>query len=90
MEPATGRPWAYSFELMRDDVLDFLDALGLQRVVLIGHSMGGSVALLLAEEHPDRMDRLIVENTPDPFAGGAPVPVRPRPDGPLAFDWPVM
>src|SRR5690349_10240497 len=34
-------PGAYSFELMRDDVRGFLDALGLDAVTLVGHSMGG-------------------------------------------------
>lgn len=38
------RPGAYSFELMRDDVLGVLDQLGLDRVNLLGHSMGGTVA----------------------------------------------
>lgn len=52
---ASGWPGEYSFELMRDDVLGFLDALGLDRVVLVGHSMGGSVALLFAEAYPARL-----------------------------------
>jgi pimeloyl-ACP methyl ester carboxylesterase len=40
----SGWPGKYTLELMRDDVLAFLDALALHRVVLIGHSMGGNVA----------------------------------------------
>jgi pimeloyl-ACP methyl ester carboxylesterase len=73
---------------MRDDMLGFLDALGLDRVTLIGHLMGGAVALLFAEEHADRIERLVIEDNPAPFAGGDRVPVRPRPDNPLDFDWP--
>jgi 3-oxoadipate enol-lactonase len=42
---------------MRDDVAGFLDALGLDRVTVLGHSMGGSVALLFAAQYPDRLDR---------------------------------
>lgn len=87
---ASDWPGVYSFELMRDDVLGFLDALGLDRVTLIGHSMGGSVALLFAEEYPDRIKRMVIEDTPAPFAAGDPVPVTPRPDNPLDFDWPVI
>jgi pimeloyl-ACP methyl ester carboxylesterase len=35
--------------------------------VLIGHSMGGVVELLLAGSHADRLTSLIVEDTPIPF-----------------------
>jgi pimeloyl-ACP methyl ester carboxylesterase len=37
-----------------------LDALDVQRVHVIGHSMGGAMALLLADAHPERIDRLIL------------------------------
>jgi 3-oxoadipate enol-lactonase len=83
-------PGTYSFELMRDDVLGFLDALDLGRVTLVGHSMGGTVALLFAEEYPHRLERLVIEDSPPPFVGGDRVPARSRPEGPLPFDWPVM
>jgi 3-oxoadipate enol-lactonase len=82
------RPGVYSFELMRDDVLGVLDQLGLDRVSLLGHSMGGTVAYLIAQKEPGRISRLILEDTPPPFpmeriAGE-------RPDGPLPFDWAVV
>jgi pimeloyl-ACP methyl ester carboxylesterase len=87
---ASGQPGRYSFELMRDDVIAFLDALGIDRCVLIGHSMGGTVATLAAEAAPQRLTHLILEDTPAPRPGG---PVRPRParpDGPLPFDFDVV
>jgi pimeloyl-ACP methyl ester carboxylesterase len=37
------------------DLLAFLDALGLARAVVIGHSMGGAIALSLALDSPDRV-----------------------------------
>ncbi len=40
----------------------FLDVLGLSRVTLVGHSMGGSIALLFAIERPGRVERLVVVN----------------------------
>jgi esterase len=46
-------------EMMRD-VLAWLDAQQLARVTLLGHSMGGKVAMLLACRHPERVERLIV------------------------------
>jgi esterase len=49
-----------SHEAMMVDVLSWLDAQQLDRVTLIGHSMGGKVAMLLACRHPARVERLIV------------------------------
>jgi pimeloyl-ACP methyl ester carboxylesterase len=43
---------------LRDDLLAFLDALGLKGVVLAGHSMGGTVSVLAAESEPERCRRL--------------------------------
>src|SRR5262249_17749123 len=56
----SSRPGAYSFELMRDDLLGLLDALGLDRVVLVGHSMGGTVAWLFAQAPGDGLTRLVI------------------------------
>lgn len=42
------------------DVLAWLDAQGLASVTLLGHSMGGKVAMLLACRHPERVARLLV------------------------------
>ncbi|WP_067723490.1 alpha/beta fold hydrolase [Nocardia yamanashiensis] len=41
-------------------VADLIQALGLQRPHLAGHSFGGAVALRLAMEHPTLLDRLLV------------------------------
>jgi pimeloyl-ACP methyl ester carboxylesterase len=49
-----------SYGEMAADVLSWLDAHALGRVELIGHSMGGKVAMLLACRHPDRVARLVV------------------------------
>jgi pimeloyl-ACP methyl ester carboxylesterase len=38
----------------------FLDAVGVGRAAIIGHSMGAGLALSLALTHPDRVDRLIL------------------------------
>jgi lipase len=42
------------------DVLETMDALGLDRVDVAGHSFGGRLALELAAEHPERVDRLVL------------------------------
>ena len=36
-------------------ILDWLDAMGLFRAILIGHSMGGAISLRLADQHPERI-----------------------------------
>ncbi|MGW6689993.1 alpha/beta fold hydrolase [Streptomyces sp. NPDC054961] len=82
------RPGNYSLELMRTDVLRFLEALGLDRVDLIGHSMGGVVACLLAQEHPRRVRRLVLEDVPVPRPREPAIPTRP--DGDLDFDWEMV
>ena len=59
--------WAseYSWQLMLDDALKLMDALGLRQTTLCGHSMGGRVAYMLASQHPERVTRLvIVESNP--------------------------
>lgn len=49
-----------TYAAMMEDVLRWMDAHGLARATLIGHSMGGKTAMLLACRHPGRVERLIV------------------------------
>ena len=49
-----------SYEDMMADVLAWLDSQHLTGVTLLGHSMGGKVAMLLACRHPERVERLVV------------------------------
>ncbi len=48
------------YETMTSDVLAWLDSQGLGKVSLMGHSMGGKVAMKLACRHPGRVERLVV------------------------------
>ncbi len=41
-----------------------LEALGVSHAVVVGHSMGGLVAITLAEQHPERVERVAVSDTP--------------------------
>ena len=41
-----------------------LDALTVRRAVLIGHSMGGNVAIAVAEQDPERVERVVLSDTP--------------------------
>ena len=53
----------YDHESMARDVKAAADFLGMERLVLIGHSMGGRVALRFAGAHPDRIAGLVVIDT---------------------------
>ena len=63
---------AYPPEAMPSDLAAFVDQLGLERFVLVGHSMGGGVAFRYAADHPERVERLIIVDS------GLPSPDRPR------------
>lgn len=47
-------------ERLARSVIDFADAMELERFDINGHSMGGAVAIYVAAHHPDRVNRLIV------------------------------
>ncbi len=61
--PDHGRsPWSddVSYESMADAVAELLSELDLSPVTLVGHSMGGKVAMLVALAHPELVARLAV------------------------------
>ena len=81
-------PGDYSLDAMRDDVLGFMDALDLGRVDLIGHSMGGLVACLVAEDQPERVTRLVLEDVAALLPRKRELPARPP--GQLPYDWEMV
>lgn len=48
------------------DVVAMLDALGVERAVIVGHDWGGGVAWTVAHQHPERVSALVVMNCPPP------------------------
>ena len=52
--------WEYSTQTWLRQIVDLLDALGLERVSVVGNSFGGSMALALAIHHPERVDRIVL------------------------------
>lgn len=83
----SSHPGRYSFELMRDDVMGFLAAVGVERCVLVGHSMGGTVALLLAQTAPQLLTHLILEDVTAPRPGALKRPPLTPPEAPTPFDF---
>lgn len=53
-----------SINAYADQVIRFLDALGIGRITLVGHSMGGMVSLKTAIQHPDRIERVVTVGAP--------------------------
>jgi pimeloyl-ACP methyl ester carboxylesterase len=53
-------PTGYSIDHHCQDILAILDALGLQQVVLMGHSLGAFISLIFTARYPQRVDRLIL------------------------------
>jgi pimeloyl-ACP methyl ester carboxylesterase len=84
------RPPHYSFEAMREDLEDFGDAIGLDRFNLVGHSLGATVAILFAERHPERVMRLVLEDTPPPSGVEQVDEPEDPPAEPVPFDWAAL
>lgn len=67
--PPEGYDWSLSN--FGTDLLRFLDYLGLEKVHLIGETVGGTISLQFAYEHPERLHSLTVCTSPYKFAGVA-------------------
>lgn len=50
----------HSYTLMGNDLLELFDELKFDRANIIGHSMGGKVAMSFAYEHPERLSSLVL------------------------------
>ena len=50
----------FSYEIMVQDIFEYCQANNLEKINIIGHSMGGKVAMLLSTTHPELVDKLIV------------------------------
>ena len=58
---------AYDVESLMEDVSAWMDAVGLERAVLVGNSLGGAVASLMALEKPEKVERLVLLNALAPY-----------------------
>ena len=50
----------YSLGAYANGVRDLMIALGIERATIVGHSLGGGVALQFAYQHPERCERLVL------------------------------
>ena len=50
----------YSVQTWADQVVGLMDTLGIEKTSLVGNSFGGAIALRIATQHPDRIDKLVL------------------------------
>jgi len=65
----------YTTRMFCDDAVAVLDDLNVKDAIVLGHSMGGRVAQLLALEYPERVKKLILASTGASFPGPAGLPL---------------
>ena len=57
---STREPLDYGYPLYADQVLLFMDKLGIQRASLVGQSMGAGTSILFCVQHRQRVDKLLL------------------------------
>jgi pimeloyl-ACP methyl ester carboxylesterase len=53
-------PTGYTTAHMTEDLLGIMDALGIEKTHLVGHSLGADISLHFALRHPDRVAKLVL------------------------------
>ncbi|MCR1794324.1 MULTISPECIES: alpha/beta fold hydrolase [unclassified Leptospira] len=52
----------HSLSVMAEDIKEFLEDHGLEKVILLGHSMGGLVAMTFTLRYPEKVEDLIIQD----------------------------
>ena len=60
----SGNPGEYNIDLMANDAVQFLETVVRQKAFLVGHSMGGRIAMRLAATRGDLLEAVILEDPP--------------------------
>ncbi|MBO3698939.1 alpha/beta fold hydrolase [Roseivirga sp. E12] len=51
---------SFSYEVMAEDLCQFMGELGILKAHIIGHSMGGKTAMEFTRQYPEKVDKLLV------------------------------
>jgi pimeloyl-ACP methyl ester carboxylesterase len=51
---------SHTFNDMRNDVLEFFEKHNIEKAILLGHSMGGKVAMWFAFDYPEKIEKLVI------------------------------
>ncbi len=57
---------AYDVDVLAKDVIGLFDHFGIQKARLVGHDWGAVVAWTVALNHPERLEKLVINNVPHP------------------------
>ncbi len=57
----------FSYELMVEDLLTYIDYYQLGKVNIIGHSMGGKTAMLFAAKYPEKVNKVVIADISPKF-----------------------
>jgi pimeloyl-ACP methyl ester carboxylesterase len=52
----------FDYDVMCEDVLEYMEGHNIQKPILLGHSLGGKVAMKCAFTYPEKIDKLIVDD----------------------------
>jgi 3-oxoadipate enol-lactonase len=66
----------YTTKMFCDDIAALMNHLAAERAIVVGHSMGGRIAQLLALEHSDKVDKLILASTGAAFPNTKGLPLK--------------
>ncbi len=50
----------FDYDILAEDLYNYVDHHNLENIILLGHSMGGKTAMLFAVEYPELLDKLLV------------------------------
>jgi Predicted hydrolases or acyltransferases (alpha/beta hydrolase superfamily) len=57
----------YSLDALAADIVGLIDAAARERAILVGHDWGAAVAWWVANNYPERLDKLVIINAPHPL-----------------------
>ena len=50
----------HNYQLLKEDLREFMDSQSIEKAIIIGHSMGGKTAMFFAVDYPERVSHLII------------------------------
>jgi len=50
----------HNYQILKEDLLEFMNKQSIEKAIIIGHSMGGKVAMFFAADYPEKISHLIV------------------------------